>query len=74
MKDDRLLFFLLCSMGKTIQTIALILSDYDPNVRKNTLVLAPTVAIIQWRNEIEKFTKGMKVSHNASLLADIALN
>lgn len=48
-------------MGKTIQTIALILSDYDKNKRQCTLVLAPTVALIQWKNEIEKFTRGIKV-------------
>jgi DNA repair protein RAD16 len=48
-------------MGKTIQTISLILSDYSPTDRKRTLVLAPTVAIIQWANEIAKFTEGMKV-------------
>jgi DNA repair protein RAD16 len=48
-------------MGKTIQTIALILSDYNPQQRKHTLILAPTVAIMQWRNEFNKFTSGMKV-------------
>ncbi|GAA5963246.1 hypothetical protein JCM3765_005774 [Sporobolomyces pararoseus] len=49
-------------MGKTIQTISLILSDWEPDHPKgSTLVLAPTVAIIQWKNEIEKFTKGFKV-------------
>ncbi len=48
-------------MGKTIQTISLILSDHDPNDHKCTLVLAPTVAIVQWRNEIAKFTEGFKV-------------
>ncbi|ORY91463.1 SNF2 family N-terminal domain-domain-containing protein [Leucosporidium creatinivorum] len=48
-------------MGKTIQTISLILSDFSPSDRKHTLVLAPTVAIIQWKNEIAKFTEGMKV-------------
>ncbi|GAA5937456.1 DNA repair protein RAD16 [Sporobolomyces koalae] len=49
-------------MGKTIQTISLILSDWEPNHPKgSTLVLAPTVAIIQWKNEIEKFTTGFKV-------------
>ncbi|KAI8067772.1 SNF2 family N-terminal domain-containing protein [Gongronella butleri] len=39
-------------MGKTIQTITLLLSD---NTKPN-LVIAPAVAIIQWSNEIEKFT------------------
>ncbi|KAI7893310.1 SNF2 family N-terminal domain-containing protein [Mucor mucedo] len=39
-------------MGKTIQTIALLLSDK----KKPNLVIAPTVAIIQWKNEIEKHT------------------
>ncbi|GAA5974681.1 hypothetical protein JCM5350_001246 [Sporobolomyces pararoseus] len=49
-------------MGKTIQTISLILSDWEPDHPKgSTLVLAPTVAIIQWKNEIEKFTQGFKV-------------
>jgi len=48
-------------MGKTIQTISLILSDHDPAHPKCTLVLAPTVAIVQWRNEIAKFTEGFKV-------------
>ncbi|CEQ40631.1 SPOSA6832_02274 [Sporobolomyces salmonicolor] len=49
-------------MGKTIQTISLILSDWSPSHPKgSTLVLAPTVAIIQWKNEIEKFTTGFKI-------------
>ena len=48
-------------MGKTIQTISLIISDWKATDRKHTLVLAPTVAIIQWKNEIAKFTEGMKV-------------
>lgn len=49
-------------MGKTIQTISLILSDWSPSHPKgSTLVLAPTVAIMQWKSEIEKFTKGFKV-------------
>ncbi|KAM0746618.1 hypothetical protein T439DRAFT_293915 [Meredithblackwellia eburnea MCA 4105] len=48
-------------MGKTIQTISLILSDYKPGDKKLSLVLAPTVAIMQWKNEFEKFTSGMKI-------------
>ncbi|GAN01187.1 DNA repair protein RAD16 [Mucor ambiguus] len=39
-------------MGKTIQTIALLLSDK----KKPNLVIAPTVAIMQWREEILKHT------------------
>lgn len=39
-------------MGKTIQTIALLLSDK----KKPNLVIAPAVALIQWKNEIEKHT------------------
>lgn len=60
-------------MGKTIQTISLILSDWAPTDRKHTLVLAPTVAIIQWKNEIAKFTEGMKVAvfHGASRMKTI---
>ncbi|CAO3630326.1 unnamed protein product [Cunninghamella echinulata] len=45
-------------MGKTIQTISLILHD---NCKKN-LVIAPAVAILQWKKEIESHTKNdMKV-------------
>jgi SNF2 family DNA or RNA helicase len=40
-------------MGKTIQTLSLIMSD--PNAKPN-LVVAPTVAIMQWKAEIEKYT------------------
>lgn len=32
-------------MGKTIQTIALILTDYDASKHTNTLILAPTVYV-----------------------------
>ncbi|KAK4510862.1 U4/U5/U6 small nuclear ribonucleoprotein prp3 [Mucor velutinosus] len=39
-------------MGKTIQTIALLLSDK----KKPNLVIAPTVAIMQWKEEILKHT------------------
>ncbi|KAH9921492.1 SNF2 family N-terminal domain-containing protein [Epithele typhae] len=41
------------SMGKTIQMIALLLSDFGS---RPNLVVAPTVAIMQWRNEIETHT------------------
>ncbi|KAK4705842.1 DNA repair protein RAD16, partial [Phenoliferia sp. Uapishka_3] len=61
-------------MGKTIQTISLILSDHTPGGdRKCTLVLAPTVAIMQWKHEIEKFTIGMKVLvfHGTNRLANV---
>ena len=40
-------------MGKTIQMISLMLSDR----KKPCLVVAPTVAIMQWRNEIERYTE-----------------
>ncbi|KDN48028.1 hypothetical protein RSAG8_03044, partial [Rhizoctonia solani AG-8 WAC10335] len=44
-------------MGKTIQTLALFVSDRQ----KPNLVVAPTVALMQWRNEIEAHTEGFKV-------------
>jgi len=47
----------LSGMGKTIQTLALLVSD----PRKPNLVVAPTVAIMQWKNEIEAHTEGLKV-------------
>ena len=40
-------------MGKTVQTISLLLTDFDASAkekkRKHTLVVAPTVAIVQVR-------------------------
>ncbi|TFK64894.1 hypothetical protein BDN72DRAFT_774028 [Pluteus cervinus] len=45
------------TMGKTIQMIALLVSDK----KKPNLVVAPTVAIMQWRNEIATHTDGLKV-------------
>ncbi|KAJ6543921.1 SNF2 family N-terminal domain-containing protein [Mycena capillaripes] len=44
-------------MGKTIQIIALFVSD---NIKPN-LVVAPTVAIMQWKNEIAAHTDGLRV-------------
>ncbi|KZO94925.1 hypothetical protein CALVIDRAFT_483676 [Calocera viscosa TUFC12733] len=56
-------------MGKTIQTIALLVHDR----RKPNLVVAPTVAIMQWRNEIEANTYDFKVCiwHGASRSNDV---
>lgn len=46
-------------MGKTIQTVAMLCSDVSRTPGKDeagTLVVAPTVAIMQWRNEINLYT------------------
>ena len=50
-------------MGKTIQTISLIMSDHitEGPTKHHTLIIAPTVAIMQWRNEFGKFTSGTKI-------------
>ena len=55
-------------MGKTIQIISLLLSDR----KKPNLVVAPTVAILQWRNEVDKYTTGFKVVvwHGANRSSD----
>ncbi|GJE84813.1 DNA repair protein [Phanerochaete sordida] len=45
-------------MGKTIQMIALLVSDKGA---KPNLVVAPTVAIMQWKNEIHAHSEGMEV-------------
>lgn len=42
-------------MGKTIQTIALLMNDM---AKTPTLVVAPTVALMQWKNEIAQHTGG----------------
>ena len=68
-------------MGKTIQMISLFVSDLKrPNLVVAyvsivhflsylvTILSRPTVAIMQWRNEIDKHTEGMNVLvwHGAS--------
>ncbi|KAK7689056.1 hypothetical protein QCA50_007747 [Cerrena zonata] len=57
-------------MGKTIQMIALLCSDKGA---KPNLVVAPTVAVMQWRNEIEAHSTGMDVLvwHGASRESNI---
>ncbi|CEJ03071.1 Putative Adenosinetriphosphatase [Rhizopus microsporus] len=46
-------------MGKTIQTISLLLSDK----KKPNLVVAPTVAVMQWKREIETHTNNALSVH-----------
>ncbi|KAH0542245.1 hypothetical protein FGG08_003367 [Glutinoglossum americanum] len=43
-------------MGKTIQAVSLIMSDYP--AKHPTLVLVPPVALMQWQNEIRDYTNG----------------
>ncbi|OAQ35830.1 hypothetical protein K457DRAFT_65668 [Linnemannia elongata AG-77] len=44
-------------MGKTIQMISLLLAEPG----KPNLIVAPTVAIVQWRNEIQEHAPSLKV-------------
>ncbi|ORY17578.1 SNF2 family N-terminal domain-domain-containing protein [Clohesyomyces aquaticus] len=43
-------------MGKTIQAVSLIMSDYP--AKQPTLVVVPPVALMQWSNEIREYTDG----------------
>lgn len=43
-------------MGKTIQAVSLIMSDYP--AKDPTLVVVPPVALMQWTNEIREYTDG----------------
>ncbi|KAI9841471.1 MAG: DNA repair protein rad16 [Sclerophora amabilis] len=43
-------------MGKTIQAVSLIMSDYP--AKSPTLVIVPPVALMQWQNEIREYTDG----------------
>ncbi|KAI8973440.1 SNF2 family N-terminal domain-containing protein [Mycotypha africana] len=57
-------------MGKTIQTISLLLSDRQ----KPNLVVAPVVALIQWKNEIERHTNNalsVYIYHGANRSKDM---
>lgn len=47
-------------LGKTLQAIAFVESEYQNN-KKPTLIVAPTSLLYNWRAEVEKFTKGMRV-------------
>ncbi|MCJ1391158.1 DNA repair protein rad16 [Xylographa bjoerkii] len=52
-------------MGKTIQAVSLIMSDYP--AKEPTLVVVPPVALMQWQNEINEYTDGklkILVHHN----------
>jgi DNA repair protein RAD16 len=54
-------------MGKTIQAVSLIMSDYP--AKDPTLVLVPPVALMQWSNEISDYTNGklkVLVVHNTN--------
>ncbi|KAL8709111.1 MAG: hypothetical protein Q9220_006132 [cf. Caloplaca sp. 1 TL-2023] len=54
-------------MGKTIQAVSLIMSDYP--AKDPTLVVVPPVALIQWQNEIKEYTNGklkVLVYHNTN--------
>lgn len=43
-------------MGKTIQAVSLIMSDWP--AKEPTLVLVPPVALMQWQSEISDYTSG----------------
>lgn len=54
-------------MGKTIQAVSLIMSDYP--AANPTLVIVPPVALMQWQNEIKDYTDGklrVLVYHNTN--------
>jgi DNA repair protein RAD16 len=57
-------------MGKTIQAVSLIMSDFP--AKDPTLVLVPPVALMQWCNEINDYTNGklkVLIVHNTNVKA-----
>ncbi|KAI4207561.1 MAG: hypothetical protein LQ346_000493 [Caloplaca aetnensis] len=54
-------------MGKTIQAVSLIMSDYP--AKNPSLVVVPPVALMQWQNEINEYTNGklkVLIYHNSN--------
>ena len=54
-------------MGKTIQAVSLIMSDWP--CKEPTLVVVPPVALMQWQNEIREYTDGklqVLIYHNTN--------
>ncbi len=54
-------------MGKTIQAVSLIMSNYP--AKSPSLVVVPPVALMQWQNEINEYTDGklkVLVYHNSN--------
>ena len=54
-------------MGKTIQAVSLIMSDYP--AKSPSLVVVPPVALMQWQSEIKEYTDGklkVLVYHNTN--------
>lgn len=54
-------------MGKTIQAVSLIMSDFP--AKQPTLVVVPPVALMQWQSEIKSYTDGklkVLVYHNTN--------
>jgi hypothetical protein len=61
---------MILSTFHSIQTIALLLSE--PR-RKPSLVVAPVVALMQWKHEIEKNAEGFTVSNHFRQLEEMML-
>ncbi|PYH29395.1 DNA repair protein RAD16 [Aspergillus neoniger CBS 115656] len=54
-------------MGKTIQAVSLLMSDYPAG--RPSLVVVPPVALMQWRSEIKEYTNGqlnVLIYHNSN--------
>jgi superfamily II DNA or RNA helicase len=49
-------------LGKTIQTLCVLRSGLDGELRRQTLVVSPTSVLRNWKAEIEKFRPGLRAS------------
>ncbi|MDX2286951.1 MAG: DEAD/DEAH box helicase [Bacteroidia bacterium] len=48
-------------LGKTLQTLTLLLKEYEDGIRTPSLIIVPTSLVHNWRNEVQKFAPSLRL-------------